>query len=182
MPRPPDPTVDLRIREATTSLLLTKGFDFTMDEVAAAAGVGRASVFRRHASKRELLLDTLATFIDAGVAIPDTGSLRGDLQVVVTETIGFWTHMRLIAKQTFAEAGRDPGLGEIIRTAMRKRIDRSWAIFDRAVARGELRADRDPRLLADLLSGLVTYRGLLDLDFPPAEEIVEVLLHGYAPR
>ncbi|MEV0387845.1 TetR-like C-terminal domain-containing protein [Nonomuraea sp. NPDC050643] len=181
--RKPDPTVDHRIRQAATGLMLSQGLDFTMDDVAAAAGVGRASVFRRYATKRDMLLETMTGLMDTHVAIPDTGSLEGDLRVVVSDTLALWRHPGVapLAKQVHGEAGRDPAVAEIIRTGMRTRMERSWVVYERAIERGELPPNVDLWLLTDMFAGFVAYRGLLDLPLPEPEEIVQVLLHGFTP-
>ncbi|MEV0310188.1 TetR-like C-terminal domain-containing protein [Nonomuraea fuscirosea] len=179
--RKPDPTVDTRIRQAASGLVLTHGFDFTMDDVAAAAGVGRASVFRRYATKRDMLLEAIAGLMNTHVAIPDTGSLEGDLRVVISDTLALWRMPGLsrTARQVYGEAGRDPAVAELIRTSMRTRMERSWVVYERAIERGELPPNADLWMLTDLFSGFVTYRGLLDLPLPEPEEIVQVLLHGF---
>ncbi|GAA4912229.1 AcrR family transcriptional regulator [Nonomuraea thailandensis] len=181
--RKPDPTVDHRIRQAAAGLVLSHGLDFTMDDVATAAGVGRASVFRRYGSKRDMLLETLTGLMNAHVAIPDTGSLEGDLRVVVADTLGLWHQpgVARMARQVYGEAGRDPAVAELIRTSMRTRMERSWVVYERAIERGELPPNADLWLMTDLFTGLVAYRGLLDLPLPEPEEIVHVLLHGFTP-
>ncbi|GAA3667098.1 TetR/AcrR family transcriptional regulator [Nonomuraea antimicrobica] len=181
--RKPDPTVDHRIRQAATELVLARGFDFTMDDVAAAAGVGRASVFRRYATKRDMLLETITGLMNTHVAIPDTGSLAGDLGVVVSDTLTLWHQpgVARMAKQIYGEAGRDPAVAEIIRTGMRTRMERSWVVYERAIERGELPPNADLWMLTDMFTGLVSYRGLLDLPLPEPAEIVQVLLHGFTP-
>ncbi|SDJ58025.1 DNA-binding transcriptional regulator, AcrR family [Nonomuraea maritima] len=179
--RKPDPTVDDRIRQAAADLLLSRGLDFTVDDVAATAGVGRASVFRRYGTKRDILLETLSGFMDAHVAVPDTGSLAGDLRAVVADTLALWRlpGMAHLAKQVYGEAGRDPAVAEIVRTGMRTRMERSWVVYERAISRGELRPDADLWLLTDLFAGLVSYRGLLDLPLPEPDDVVRALLHGF---
>jgi AcrR family transcriptional regulator len=180
--RKPDPDVDARIKQAAVTLLVSKGPSFTMDEVASAADVGRASVFRRYATKRDMLLDALALAMDAQVPpVPDTGSLEGDLLVIVTETLAAWNSPELAerTRQIFGEAGRDPAVAEIIRTAMRDRMTRSWAIYDRAIARGELSADADLWLLSDMLVGLVVYRGLIDVPQPDPPQMLRALMCGF---
>ncbi|MFI0374186.1 TetR/AcrR family transcriptional regulator C-terminal ligand-binding domain-containing protein [Actinomadura sp. 1N219] len=164
------------------TLLVTKGPSFTMDEVASTAGVGRASVFRRYATKRDILLDALAVAMDAQVpTAPDTGTLEGDLLVIVTETLAIWNSPELAGqtRQVFGEAGRDPAVAEIIRTAMRNRTARGGAIYDRALARGELSPDADLTLLSDMLVGLTIYRGLLGIPQPPPEQLLQALLRGF---
>ncbi|TDD47845.1 TetR family transcriptional regulator [Nonomuraea terrae] len=179
--RKADPAVGERIRQAAATLVLTHGLDFTMDDVAAAAGVGRASVFRRYGSKRDMLLEAIAGFMDAHVAVPDTGSLAGDLHVVVTDTLALWRlpGIARLAKQVYGEAGRDPAVAEIVRTGMRTRMERSWVVYERAIERGELSPDADLWLLTDLFTGFVAYRGLLDLPLPEPEEVVRALLQGF---
>ncbi len=154
-----------------------------MDEVAAHAGVGRASVFRRYPTKRDLLLDALTQVLDVRVAIPDTGSLAGDLRQVVVDTLAVWRDDRLAAlsRQVLGETGRDPVVADLVRTSMRDRMARSWVVYERAIGRGELRPDADLWLLTDLFAGLVAYRGLLGLDLPDPDEVVRSLLHGFAP-
>ncbi|QFG22593.1 TetR-like C-terminal domain-containing protein [Actinomadura sp. WMMB 499] len=181
--RKPDPGVDARIKQAAVTLLLSKGPSFTVDEVAAAAGVGRASVFRRYPTKRDLLLDACALAMDAQVpTVPDTGSLEGDLLVIVTETLAAWNSPELAerTREIFGEAGRDRAVADIIRTAMRDRMARSWAIYDHAIARGELSADADLWLLSDMLVGLAVYRGLIDVPQPDPAEMLRALMHGFA--
>jgi AcrR family transcriptional regulator len=180
--RKPDPQVGARIKQAAVELLFTRGLEFTMDDVARAASVGRASVFRRYPAKRDLLLDALGTAMDAQIAMPDTGSFAGDLRVVVTETLEAWQATAAMARQIYGEAGRDPAVAEVLRSAMRSRMERAWGIYDRALARGEVRPDADLWLLSDMLVGLVVYRGLLDKPLPTAGELVEALLHGFAPH
>ncbi|GGK70438.1 TetR/AcrR family transcriptional regulator [Planomonospora sp. ID91781] len=180
--RRPDPAVDAKIRAAVLELLLQRGLEMTMDEVAAHAGVGRASVFRRYPTKRDLLLDALTQVLDVQVAIPDTGSLAGDLRQVVADTLAVWRDDRLAAlsRQVLGETGRDPVVADLVRTSMRDRMARSWVVYERAIERGELRPDGDLWLLTDLFAGLVAYRGLLGLDLPDPDEVVRSLLHGFA--
>ncbi|MEV0350080.1 TetR/AcrR family transcriptional regulator [Nonomuraea sp. NPDC050680] len=180
--RRPDPAVDAKIRSAVLDLLLQRGLEVTMDEVAAHAGVGRASVFRRYATKRDMLLDALAQLLDIQVAIPDTGSLAGDLRQVIVDTLAIWRDDRLAAlsRQILGESGRDPVVADLVRTSMRNRMARTWPVYDRAIERGELRPDSDLWLLTDLFAGLVAYRGLLSLDLPDPDEIIRSLLYGFA--
>ncbi|GAA2588812.1 TetR/AcrR family transcriptional regulator C-terminal ligand-binding domain-containing protein [Actinomadura fulvescens] len=181
--RKPDPGIDARIKEAAVTLLVTKGVSFTMDEAAAAAGVSRASVFRRYATKRDMLLEALAFALDAQVPeTPDTGSLEGDLTVIVTQTLAGVQvpEFTKMTREIFGEAGRDPGVAEVIRTSMRDKRERDWAIYDRAIARGELSPDADLWLLSDLVVGLVVYRVLIGLPMPEPAQMVDALLNGFS--
>ncbi|MET8865008.1 TetR-like C-terminal domain-containing protein [Nonomuraea sp. NPDC004580] len=179
--RKPDPSVDHRIRQAAATLVLSHGLDFTMDDVAAAAGVGRASVFRRYGGKRDMLLETLGGLMDVHVAVPDTGTLAGDLRGVVADTIALWRRPEVsrLARQVYAAAGRDPAIADVVRTSMRTRMERSWVVYERAIGRGELRPDADLWMLTDMFVGFITYRGIFELPLPEPDEIVRALLHGF---
>lgn len=75
--RPRDPDLDARIREHALDLLLERGIEgTTMDEVAARAGAGKASVYRRWSSMRqqEIAADSL-----------ERARRRGELRADVTD-------------------------------------------------------------------------------------------------
>lgn len=67
MPRTRDPDVDRRIHAATVALLQRDGLArMTVDAVAAHAGVGKAAVYRRYRSKRDLVIGA----VDDLLAVP----------------------------------------------------------------------------------------------------------------
>src|SRR5436190_10331113 len=77
--RPRSAEADHAILGATIALLAEGGYDaLTMEKVAARAGVGKATVYRRWGSKVELAVDALKASI-ADVEVHATGSLRDDL-------------------------------------------------------------------------------------------------------
>ena len=60
--RPRDPSRDQAIIDASIDVLVRDGYDrLSMEGVAAAAGVGKATVYRRWGSKAELVIDAMAT-------------------------------------------------------------------------------------------------------------------------
>jgi len=78
-----DHTRDPEILEAALDVLAETGYDrMTVDMVAARAKAGKATVYRRWASKAELVVDAVACMKRVDVdseTLPDTGTLRGDL-------------------------------------------------------------------------------------------------------
>ena len=77
--RPRDPQADEAITSAIVDVLAEQGFSgFTVEEVAARAGVGKATIYRRWSTKEELVL-AAAERVMVHVEPPDTGSLRDDL-------------------------------------------------------------------------------------------------------
>ncbi|MER6871942.1 TetR/AcrR family transcriptional regulator, partial [Amycolatopsis sp. NPDC000673] len=68
------------IFSATLALLAERGYDaLTIEAVAAQAGVHKTTIYRTWATKDEVFADALVQAPELTFAIPDTGSLRGDL-------------------------------------------------------------------------------------------------------
>ena len=81
--RPRDSRVDHKILQTTRELIDEVGYPaLTVDQVAARAGVGKAAIYRRYASKAEMAF--VATMHEQQLPPPaDTGSLHGDLLALV---------------------------------------------------------------------------------------------------
>src|SRR5260221_12702040 len=78
--RPPSERAEPAVLEAAAELLDEAGLtSMTIEEVAARAGVGKASIYRRWPNKGALALDAFLGEFLAGQPVSDTGSLRGDL-------------------------------------------------------------------------------------------------------
>ncbi|MCZ2810000.1 TetR/AcrR family transcriptional regulator [Modestobacter sp. VKM Ac-2979] len=82
--RPRDPSRDGAIRQAILQVLAESGYAaLTMDAVASAAGVGKATIYRRWRTKSELVADAVAELSQTSIEPPDTGSLEGDLRLLL---------------------------------------------------------------------------------------------------
>ncbi|MFF8812323.1 TetR/AcrR family transcriptional regulator [Streptomyces pactum] len=155
--RPRDTRVDDAIASAVRELLTEVGYNrLTMAEVAARAGVGKAAIYRRHATKQEMIFDVLLPDRFLAVA-PDRGSLQADLSAALTE---------IADAMASPPPGTVPGLLADIHAdpALRARFDEKYLgvqrrtlteILDRATARGELTVRPDPAVLNALLVGPV---------------------------
>lgn len=155
--RPRDSRVDDAIATAVRELLTEVGYArLTMAEVAARAGVGKAAIYRRHATKQEMIFEVLLPESFLAVA-PDRGSLRADLAAVLAEVAD---------SMAAPPPGTVPGLLADIHAdpALRDRFDEKYLaaqrqtlteILDRAAARGELTTRPDPAALNALLVGPV---------------------------
>src|SRR3954463_4348774 len=83
--RPLDRAKDQAITAAVVDVLARIGYSgFTMDEVALTAGVGKAAIYRRWASRTDLLASYIEGSIEGTLDVSDTGSLRNDLIVLLT--------------------------------------------------------------------------------------------------
>ena len=87
--RPRDPSRDGVIRAAILRLLADVGYGaLTMDAVAAEAGVGKATIYRRWRTKEELVVDTVADLTAEQATSPDTGALETDLRQLLRSMVG----------------------------------------------------------------------------------------------
>jgi AcrR family transcriptional regulator len=78
--RPRSMLADDAIVDATIALLVEEGFDrLSMDAVAARAGVGKATIYRRWSSKEALVIDAVARRTDPLPVGPAGGSVRDRL-------------------------------------------------------------------------------------------------------
>src|SRR5215203_7405886 len=86
--RPRDPSRDGVIRAAILRLLADVGYGaLTMDAVAAEAGVGKATIYRRWRTKQDLVVDTVSVMTQAIATPVDTGSLEGDVRAIVHRVV-----------------------------------------------------------------------------------------------
>src|SRR5438067_2481666 len=83
--RPRSPEADRAIAEATVAIISEEGYDaLTMAGVAERAGVSTATLYRRWASKEELVVGTVGHLAPDRPDI-DTGSLAGDLTELLAQ-------------------------------------------------------------------------------------------------
>lgn len=182
--RPRDPEVDRAVLGAVVDLLSERGYDaLTMDAVAARAGVGRASVYRRYSGRVELLEAACRTFSPPLPDTPDTGSVRGDLIALVrssAEIIAGTDTGRLLPSMLGASSAH-PEVREALGRFSASRRSPSVEVLKRGIERGELRAGTDPDVVADLLVGAVIYRILVRggrVSTRRATELVDAVLTG----
>ncbi|MCG5217473.1 TetR-like C-terminal domain-containing protein [Streptosporangium sp. KLBMP 9127] len=156
--RPRDERVDAAILAATRDVLTETGYArLTMDAVAARAGAGKAAIYRRYATKQELVY--AATVHDLDLRIPpDTGSLTTDLKALIDDilaTMGSPTALGSVPG-LMADVSADPALAaRFQQTFVARQQECITAVLDRAVHRGELQDKPDLDVLHALLAGPV---------------------------
>lgn len=157
----------------------------SMEAVARRAGVGKAAIYRRWASKQAMIEQIVADLAWNAVPVPDTGSLRGDVARYVADATDARNDERMarIVADLGAEATRNPRLAQAFYSALRQpRRDAGAAMLRRAIERGELPADLDTDLALDCLVGLAHARPQTlsvagDLVDPyPQQRLVDVIL------
>jgi AcrR family transcriptional regulator len=161
--RPRDPSRDEAIIEATVNVLVRDGYDhLSMEGVAAAAGVGKATVYRRWGSKAELVIDAMASLKPAIDTI-DTGSLDGDIELMVLTSCSPYSQRLFQVMVSICSAlPREPELLEAFTTRFTQpRIERITEMLIRARHRGELGPDVDLAMAASLVPSLMLQRALM---------------------
>ena len=161
--RPRSPEAHRAILEATLELLVEGGFRaLSMDAVAARAGVGKATIYRRWRSKTELVSASVK-LLNADIDLADTGTLRGDYLAIARQAMGaVSTSVSTIAPRLVAEATGEPELHAIFLDELvvpRRRALKT--LLRRAEDRGEIRTGLDYDIVVDLLAGPVMYRLLV---------------------
>ncbi|MEE6178306.1 TetR/AcrR family transcriptional regulator [Mycobacterium sp. 050134] len=152
-----DRSRDPGILDAALAALADHGYHATnMNDIAARAGVGKAAIYRRWSSKAALMTDALLHWrpdlLDDDV--PDTGSLAGDLDALVERVKRSDTGLvsNDLVLRVAMEAAHEPELASALDDLMLGKGKRTVsAILTQAAERGEISADRDWSLVADVL-------------------------------
>jgi AcrR family transcriptional regulator len=183
--RPRDPDAEPRIRQYAVQLLLERGFDgMTVDDVAEAAGVGKATIYRRWASKELLANDAMAQLFDIEIPDADTGSIAGDLRRVYRDALVFVNSKEGIAliRLAVTEMNRDEQFTVFYRKFLQNRIALTAAALERARQRGEpIRAGADPVLMVQWLAGVLILRAMTGERMPAVEDtddLVEITMRS----
>jgi AcrR family transcriptional regulator len=162
--RPRSTTADQAIVDATLELFAELGYDgLSVEAVAARAEVSKATIYRRYPSKSELVMAACTAVSDQVREQNDTGTLRGDVEVVVGNICRMLTttvNGRLLP-QVVAEAARNPEFQAAKREFVAERRALCMEVIQRAVDRGEIARDRDVAGAADLVVGALFYRHLV---------------------
>ena len=186
--RPRSERADRAIIDATVALLVEEGgvVGVTIEAVAARAGVGKTTIYRRWPNKEALIIDALASLKEPD---PELGgvSVRDDL-VALARTLGvekgdkqrvgvYWS--------VFGNGDKHPELHRrFTRDVVEPRREVMRAVLRRGIETGELRPDIDIDLVMWLIIGAVVHRakaygvGPVPEDF--AERLVDTALRGLA--
>ena len=176
------------ILDAALEVLAEVGYDrLTMDAVAQRAKASKATLYRRWNSKATLVVDALATQ-KTTPPVPDSGDLRTDLLTAFCGMGGLTDHdttstfgaviTAVSTDHEFAREFREQVVGP------KARVGRT--IFERALARGELRPDIDLDIVAPALSGIVLHRVFILGEQPDAalieRTIDQIILPAVRPQ
>lgn len=165
------------ILTAALEVLAEVGYDrLTMDAVATAARASKATLYRRWSDKATLVIDALLSLKEPHEP-PDTGSLRGDLMAAFCGLGGMTDpHQMAILSSVITALGRDHEFAEAFRRDfIGPKAERTFEIYRRAQARGEIRPDLELDLLVPALPGMLLHRLFL-LGEEPSRELVSRMI------
>lgn len=167
------------IFQATLDELVASGYArLSMEAVAAGAQTGKAAVYRRWASKEELVLSAMRAMLPPVGPVPDTGSLRGDLLELMRGARSAMLSLpgcavRVIMGELDQERAR-PFLGLVHECVMDPGKAAVLEVLRRGTGRGEVRPEAVTPLVADVAPALMLYRA--KMQGPPTDADVVALV------
>lgn len=155
----------------------------TIDSVAQRAGTSRPVIYRRWASKRELIRATVEyLLLRDQMTPPDTGTLRGDMIAVLRHANEKRVGVSLLASYLgayFQETGTSPA--ELRESVLGDQPNTVNLIVDRAIERGEVDGDRITPRMRTLAFDLYRHEALMTLEPVPDDVVVEIVDEIFLP-
>lgn len=188
MSRPRSAESHAAILQAALELVVENGLRATTIEgIAARAGVGKTTIYRRWKTKEELFAEALRQ-VAFELPDPDTGSVRGDILGIVAFNVEHWTPtVALMMPRLMVEAANDPALLAVMREVLvDPRRNLTKRVLQRGIDRGEIRPDVDLEVAVDVIIGPLVYEILItgaDLGYVASvpERVLDTVMQGLAP-
>lgn len=185
MARPKSEKTRKAVTAAALELLAEQGYlKTTIEAIAARAGAGKQTVYRRWGSKANLYLAIYEELAQPAALDMDLGDTRRDLETLLVTLFGIYreTGIHRAVTGLVAEQPHDPEFASRLQDHfLLRRRSLVARIILRGLKRGELRPGTDPNFISDLISGAVWFRILLDhepLDADFATTLVDHVLTG----
>ena len=175
------------VANATLAVMAEKGIaDFTVNDVAARAGVHETSIYRRWGSRENLITETLLGYSEQLIPVPDTGSIRTDLYGLLTAIAEYLSSpVGKALAQALALTGDEPRWHDLRQAFWTTRLQLTRTIIERAVDRNEVPADTDPRFVLETLVAPLSFRAIVTrqpIDDQLCGRLTDVVLDGILPR
>jgi len=158
--RPRDERADRAIIDAALEIFAGDGYHaLSMEAVAARAGVSKATIYRRWAGKRELLIDALATLNDDFPTVPaavPAPSTKARLLIAMRHMAGRDPNSlagRIMPRMMVYSVSHPDLYAEYFDQVIMPRRRWLYAVLQDGIDSGELRADLDVELAAIALVG-----------------------------
>lgn len=160
----------------------------SIEAIAARAGVGKHTIYRRWSSKGALLLDSALSLNQSDLDYPDTGDIAADLRAQIYATVDLLgtPPLRSLFQALVSEAQHDPGVAAALNERfIAPQADRTVARLKAAQDQGQLAPGFDLDLAMAMLSGPLYFRLLITqepLTHAYIDRILDALFTGMAPR
>jgi len=173
--RPRSIEADQAILRATLDLLAEVGYQsISIEAIAARAGVGKTTIYRRYTSKEEIVADAIESLRE-DLPTPNTGNFWEDVDILtdhaaqkIDSPLGRQTLALIIST-----ASSNPQFAQVYKTKYIKLRREAFAqVLERAKSRGEIDKDADIDLIIDILSGAIYYAVV----FKPVTESIQVYI------
>lgn len=193
--RPRSAQAHKAILDATLELLAQEGFQgLSIEDIAARAGVGKTTIYRRWSSKDELVIDAIHE-IQVDLTTVDTGNFRNDLVILFkAANQGIMTHPLLpqLVLRLISEFQANPEIFQVFLTQLLiPRIQRFMYMVEQAQARGEIRRDIDWTLALELITGPIFIHLLISHYLAPSmsssddkwiEQMIDAVMDGIGTK
>jgi AcrR family transcriptional regulator len=177
------------IMRATLDLARELGYaKLSIEAVAARAGVGKHTIYRRWPSKGMLFHDSLLTLKAPAVISSDTGDIMTDLRRRMHATVDLMSTPPWgpLYRALLAETQHDPAIAaSVTERFIRPQTETTIASIVAAKDQGQISADFDLDLGMALFSGPLYFRLLVTqepLTYDFVDRILHVLFAGLKPR
>ena len=151
--------------------------------IADRAGVNRTTIHRRWPHLEDLVAEALIERATDAIPMPDTGTARGDLQLLLREIARYidTPEARSRIRTLVGDAARSPAISAVLRRIFTSRFHHGEQVVARAVTRGELRAGLPPATILAAFTGPLYVRLLITderIDDAFIDAVIDVGLHG----
>lgn len=151
-PRGLSDRVRQEVHSAVRRLLVAEGYAaLRLEDVAAAAGVHKSTLYRQWATKAQLVRDVLVAGELEHSPRPDEGSLAADVEALVNGLTRLFRSPTTVAFVQTRATADDPELRAGLHELAQQDTVFIRLPFERAIARGELPPDTDVGMLVELL-------------------------------
>ena len=193
--RPRSAQAHKAILDAALELLAQEGFQgLSIEDIAARAGVGKTTIYRRWSSKDELVIDAIHE-IQVDLTTVDTGNFRNDLVILFkAANRGIMTHPLLpqLVLRLISEFQANTEIFQVFLTQLLiPRIQRFMYMVEQAQARGEIRRDIDWTLALELITGPIFIHLLISHYLAPSmsssedkwiEQMIDAVMDGIGTK
>ena len=173
--------------DATLAELAEHGYSgLSLDGVASRADVHKTTVYRRWRTRETLVLDAMLEQAALTVAVPDTGSLRGDLHELARRSAAIQSSPagEAVVRAVAGEAAGNPDIAAASRLFWAERLELDRTILGRARDRGEIGPETESSPVIEALLGPLYFRLLVTgqpLDDAYIAKIVELVSTACTP-